>query len=183
MRRLIQRQSQGHPLFLLGPVPLHGLRTAHLSRKPEGGSKTPYPSGSAREHSFCDHHHHGKVHDVNILDQLLIELGAIYIMDRGYLDFARLYKIHRASAFFVTRTKRNFSRSRLYSQSVDESTGVQCDQIVVLKNHYAKKDYPEKLRRIRYFDSTDSEPDPFRKRTNLSSTFKCQLHKPGRQTK
>jgi hypothetical protein len=59
------------------------------------------------------------VHDVNILDQLLIELGAIYIMDRGYLDFARLYKIHRASAFFVTRTKRNFSRSRLYSQSVD----------------------------------------------------------------
>lgn len=99
----------------------------------------------------------GKVHDVNILDQLIIELGAIYIMDRGYLDFARLYKIHRASAFFVTRTKVNFSRIRLYSQPVDKSTGVQCDQIVVLKNHYAKKDYPEKLRRIRYFDSKNKK--------------------------
>jgi hypothetical protein len=99
----------------------------------------------------------GKVHDVNILDQLIIEIGAIYIMDRGYLDFARLYKIHQASAFFVTRAKRNFSRTRLYSQPVDKATGVQCDQIVVLKNHYAKKDYPEKLRCIRYFDSKNKK--------------------------
>jgi len=99
----------------------------------------------------------GKVHDVNILDQLIIEVGAIYIMDRGYLDFARLYKIHRASAFFVTRTKRNFSRKRLYSQPVDKSIGIQCDQIVVLKGHYAKKDYPEKIRRIRYFDSKNNK--------------------------
>ena len=99
----------------------------------------------------------GKVHDVNILDQLIIELGAIYIMDRGYLDFARLYKIHQASAFFVTRTKVNFSRTRLYSQPVDKSTGIQCDQIVVLKGYYAKKDYPEKLRRIRYFDSKNNK--------------------------
>jgi len=99
----------------------------------------------------------GKVHDVNILDQLLIELGAIYIMDRGYLDFTRLYKIHRASAFFVTRAKINFSRTRLYSKPVDKTTGVQCDQIVVLKGHYAKKDYPEKLRRIRYFDSKNNK--------------------------
>ena len=98
----------------------------------------------------------GKVHDVNILDQLIIEPGAIYIMDRGYLDFARLYKIHQASAFFVTRAKSNFSRKRLYSQPVDKSTGVQCDQIVVLKGYYAKKDYPEKLRRIRYFDSKNN---------------------------
>ena len=99
----------------------------------------------------------GKVHDVNILDQLLIELGAIYIMDRGYIDFTRLYKIHRASAFFVTRAKVNFSRTRLYSQPVDKTTGVLCDQIVVLKGHYAKKDYPEKLRRIRYFDSKNNK--------------------------
>ena len=99
----------------------------------------------------------GKVHDVNILDQLMIELGAIYIMDRGYLDFSRLYKIHQASAFFVTRTKINFSRIRLYSQPVDKSTGVQCDQVVVLKGYYAKKDYPEKLRRIRYFDSKNNK--------------------------
>jgi len=99
----------------------------------------------------------GKVHDVNILDQLTIELGAIYIMDRGYLDFARLYKIHQASAFFVTRAKTNFSRRRLYSKSVDKSAGVQCDQIVVLKGYYANKDYPEKLRRIRYFDSKNNK--------------------------
>jgi IS4 transposase len=99
----------------------------------------------------------GKVHDVNILDQLMIELGAIYIMDRGYLDFSRLYKIHQASAFFVTRTKINFSRIRLYSQPVDKSTGIQCDQVVVLKGYYAKKDYPEKLRRIRYFDSKNNK--------------------------
>jgi hypothetical protein len=99
----------------------------------------------------------GKVHDVNILDQLIIELGAIYIMDRGYLDFTRLYKIHQASAFFVTRTKTNFSRKRLYSQPVDKSTGLQCDQIVVPKGYYAKKDYPEKLRRIRYFDSKNNK--------------------------
>jgi hypothetical protein len=99
----------------------------------------------------------GKVHDVNILDQLIIEPGAIYIMDRGYLDFARLHKIQNASAFFVTRTKTNFSRKRLYSQPVDKSTGVQCDQIVALKGYYAKKDYPEKLRRIRYFDSKNNK--------------------------
>ncbi|NTV73504.1 MAG: IS4 family transposase, partial [Holophaga sp.] len=99
----------------------------------------------------------GKVHDINILDQLIIEPGAIYIMDRGYLEFARLHNIQHASAFFVTRTKTNFSRKRLYSQPVDKSTGVQCDQIVVLKGYYAKKDYPEKLRRIRYFDSKNNK--------------------------
>jgi len=122
--------------------------------------------GAVKLHTLLDLHGNiptviiittGKVHDVNILDQLIIELGAIYIMDRGYLDFARLYKIHQASAFFVTRTKINFRRKRLYSQPVDKSTGVQCDQIVVLKNHYAKKDYPEKLRRIRYFDSKNKK--------------------------
>ena len=76
----------------------------------------------------------GKIHDVNILDELIIEAGAIYVMDRGYLDFARLY-----------------------STPVDKSTGIQCDQIVILKGHYAKKDYPEKLRRIRYFDSKNNK--------------------------
>jgi len=78
-------------------------------------------------------------------------------MDRGYLDFARLYKIHQTLAFFVTRAKINFSRKRLYSTPVDKSTGIQCDQIVILKGHYAKKDYPEKLRRIRYFDSKNNK--------------------------
>jgi hypothetical protein len=122
--------------------------------------------GAVKLHTLLDLHGNipsvviittGKIHDVNILDQLIIELGAIYIMDRGYLDFARLYNIHRASAFFVTRSKINFSRKRLYSQPVDKATGIQCDQIVVLKDHYAKKDYPEKLRRIRYFDSKNNK--------------------------
>jgi transposase len=100
---------------------------------------------------------HGKIHDVTILDQLTFEPGAFYIFDRGYLDFARLHKIHRASAFFVTRAKTNFQFKRLYSQPVDKSQGVQCDQIIVLKGFYAKKDYPDKLRRIRYFDATQNK--------------------------
>ncbi|SEM35792.1 IS4 transposase [Syntrophus gentianae] len=99
----------------------------------------------------------GKVHDVNILDNLIIETGAIYVMDRGYLDFGRLYKVHQNLAFFVTRTKRNFSRKRLYSNPVDKSQGVQFDQIVTLTGYYAKKDYPEKLRRIGYCDSKNNK--------------------------
>ena len=96
---------------------------------------------------------HGKVHDVKILDDLILEPGAIYVMDRGYLDYARLYTIHMSSAIFVTRTKKNFGFSRLYSHRVDRSTGLLCDQTIVLKGFYAKKNYPEKLRRIRYFDT------------------------------
>jgi len=98
---------------------------------------------------------HGRVHDVNILDYLVTDAGAIYLMDRAYLDFARIYKIHLASAFFVTRAKSNFRFNRLYSRPVDKTTGVQCDQIITLRNFYAKKDYPEKLRRVRYWDVED----------------------------
>jgi hypothetical protein len=96
---------------------------------------------------------HGKVHDVNILDQLAFEPGAFYIIDRGYLDFGRLYAIHHASAFFVTRTKSNFRFRRLYSRPVDKSAGVQCDQIIALEGFYSHKAYPDKLRRIRFFDT------------------------------
>src|SRR4030067_3269192 len=96
---------------------------------------------------------HGKIHDVNILDQLKIEAGSIYIMDRGYLDFDRLYTIHQASALFITRTKSNFRFRRLYSRPVDKSAGVQCDQIIVLEGFYSPKAYPDKLRRIRFFDA------------------------------
>jgi len=96
---------------------------------------------------------HGKVHDVNILDDLVIEAGAIYVMDRGYLDFERLCMIHQSSAFFVTRAKSNFDFKRLYSKRVDKSTGVLCDQIVTLQGFYARKSYPEKLRRIKYYDA------------------------------
>jgi transposase len=95
----------------------------------------------------------GRVHDVNILDDLLFEPGAIYVMDRGYVDFARLFRITTASAFFVTRAKRNFQCRRLYSRPVNKATGVQCDQTVTLTGFYSHKDYPAKLRRIRYHDT------------------------------
>jgi len=100
---------------------------------------------------------HGKIHDVTILDQLIFEPGTFYLFDRGYLDFARLYVIHQSSAFFVTRAKSNFSFKRLYSRPVNKSTGVQCDQIIVLEGFYAKRDYPKKLRRIRYFDAAQNK--------------------------
>ena len=96
---------------------------------------------------------HGRVHEVNILDEIPIEAGAIYIMDRGYLDFARLYRVHQSAAFFVTRAKSNFRFQRLYSQAIDKSTGLQCDQTISLVGFYAMKDYPERLRRIRFFDA------------------------------
>ncbi len=96
---------------------------------------------------------HGKVHEVNLLDDLVIEPGAIYIFDRGYLDFARLYKIHRAGAFFIIRAKSNFRFRRLYSQKADKAKGVQADQIIELHGFYARKDYPDRLRRIRYYDA------------------------------
>jgi DDE family transposase/uncharacterized protein DUF4372 len=94
----------------------------------------------------------GSVHDVNILDQLLYEAGSFYIMDRGYLDFARLHRIQRHSAFFVTRAKKNFRCLRRYSRPVDKRTGLCFDQTVVLIGFYALRDYPEALRRIGYRD-------------------------------
>jgi len=100
---------------------------------------------------------HGKVHEVNILDQLSFEAGAFYVMDRGYLDFARLYKLHLASAFFVTRARKRFDFQRLYSQPVDRATGVICDQIITLVNPVPRKGYPEKLRRIRYVDAQTNQ--------------------------
>ncbi|MFH1940706.1 MAG: IS4 family transposase [bacterium] len=94
----------------------------------------------------------GKVHDVNILDVLIPEPGSFYIMDRGYIDFGRLYLLHLYGAFFVVRAKSNLQFRRLYSRPVDKSTGLKCDQTIVLTGLNSPKDYPEKLRRIRYFD-------------------------------
>jgi transposase len=94
----------------------------------------------------------GKVHDVNLLDQLPLEPGAIYIFDRGYLDFLRLYRIHQAPAFFVTRSKKNTKLRRIYSHPADSSTGVRSDQTVTLVVSGSKQDYPEQLRRIRFID-------------------------------
>lgn len=93
-----------------------------------------------------------KVHDVNILDELIPESGSFYVMDRGYLDFSRLYSLTLCFAFFITRAKSNFRFRRLYSHPVEKSTGLKCDQTIVLTGFYSSKDYPEKLRRIRYFD-------------------------------
>jgi hypothetical protein len=94
----------------------------------------------------------GKMGDVNVLDILPIEAGAFYVMDRGYLDYERLYKLHQAGAFFVTRAKRGMNARRVYSAPTDRSTGVICDQRIALNGFYVAKDYPEQLRRIRFKD-------------------------------
>jgi hypothetical protein len=95
----------------------------------------------------------GKDPDVFFLDRVIFEPGAYYILDRGYVDFARLHAIHRRGAFFVTRAKDNLSFRRLYSHPADETTSVYCDQTIVLAGYYARRGYPEKLRRIKYYDS------------------------------
>jgi len=92
----------------------------------------------------------GKLHDVNVLDELLPEPGAFYVMDRGYLDFERLHRLHEAGAFFVTRAKSNLQAKRRYSHAVDRSTGLICDQSITLTVFYSKVGYPEVLRRIRF---------------------------------
>ena len=94
----------------------------------------------------------GKVHDINFLDMIELETGAYYIMDRGYVDFERLFIIHQLGAFFVTRAKKNFAFRRLYSNKIDKARGIRCDQVIRLSNYQAAKKYPDKLRRIKYFD-------------------------------
>ena len=94
----------------------------------------------------------GKMHDVNVLDLLLPEAGAFYVMDRGYVDFSRLFTLHQGSAFFVIRAKSNLQCRRLYSRPVDKCLGLRCDQTVRLSGFYAAQGYPGKLRRIKYHD-------------------------------
>jgi len=94
----------------------------------------------------------GKFHDVNILDILIPEPGSFYIMDRGYIDFERLYTLHSYKSIFVIRAKSNFQFRRIYSHPIDKSTGLKCDQTIMLTGFYTAKDYPEKLRRVRYVD-------------------------------
>jgi len=120
----------------------------------------------------------GKLHDVNVLDLLLPEAGAFYVMDRGYLDFARLYALDQAGSFFVTRAKRNMNARRVYSAAVDRSTGLICDQTIALNNHYAAKDYPAHLRRIRYRDPQTSKNLVFlTNHTLLPPLTICALYK------
>ena len=95
----------------------------------------------------------GKMHDVNILDLLVPSPGAFYIMDRGYMDFQRLYQLHQERSFFITRAKSNFKFKRRYSHKVDKFSNVQCDQTIVLTTHNPAINYPEPLRRIRFYDT------------------------------
>jgi transposase len=94
----------------------------------------------------------GKLHDVNVLDILPIEAGAFYVMDRGYVDFERLYALHQAGAFFVTRAKSGMNARRVYSAAAERASGVICDQRVMLRGFYSAKDYPDHLRRVRFKD-------------------------------
>ena len=99
----------------------------------------------------------GKVHDVNVLDELIPEPGSIYVMDRGYLDFDRLYRLHQNHAFFVTRRKVNTRFRRIYSAEIDKTTGLKCDQAIMLTGFYTQKSYPEKLRRVKYYDEENEK--------------------------
>jgi len=120
----------------------------------------------------------GKLHDVNVLDVLVPEAGAIYVMDRGYLDFARLYAMNQASAFFVTRAKSNMDARRIYSANTDRSTGIICDQTIGLNGYKTSRDYPAHLRRIRFKDVESGKTLVFL--TNnfaLPATAICALYK------
>ena len=120
----------------------------------------------------------GKLGDVNVLDVLVLEPGAIYVMDRGYLDFARLYLMHQTQAFFVTRAKSNTRLRRIYSNPVDRSTGIICDQTVVLTGTTSHKDYPAYLRRIRLKDAETGKTLVFLTNNfTFSATTICALYK------
>jgi Domain of unknown function (DUF4372)/Transposase DDE domain len=120
----------------------------------------------------------GKLHDVHALDLLLPEAGAIYVMDRGYVDFARLHVLHLAGAFFVTRAKSNMNAHRLYSAPTDRTTGIICDQTIVLDGHYTSQHYPEHLRRIRFRDAETGKKLVFlTNQFGLPATTICALYK------
>lgn len=95
----------------------------------------------------------GKLHDVNILDQIAFEAGSFYIMDRGYIDFDRLHGLHQAQAFFVVRAKSNLQFQRIYSHPIDKETGLRCDQTIRLTGRSSRRDYPAQLRRVKFYDA------------------------------
>src|ERR1700680_4667542 len=108
----------------------------------------------------------GKLHDVNVLDLLLPEPGAFYVMDRGYIDFERLHRLHEAGSFFVTRAKSNLKAQRRYSHPVDRSTGLICDQTIALTGFYSRQDFDTPLRRIKFND-----PETGKRLVFLSNNF------------
>ena len=120
----------------------------------------------------------GKLHDVNVLDLLTLEAGAFYVMDRGYLDFTRLYTLHQAGAFFVTRAKNPMDARRVYSAATQRDAGVVCDQRVMLNGYYSAKAYPEHLRRIRFKDPKTGKKLVFlTNNTALPALTICALYK------
>mgnify|MGYP002631126771 FL=1 len=120
----------------------------------------------------------GKTHDTKVLDMLVFEPGAFYVMDRGYMDFQRLFRLHQAGAFFVTRAKNNLRARRVYSAPTDRSTGVIADQRVMLEGFYASQDYPEHIRRIRFADPATGQTLIFlTNNTSLPATTIAALYK------
>jgi hypothetical protein len=120
----------------------------------------------------------GKLHDVHALDMLVPEAGAIYVMDRGYVDFARLHGLHQAGAFFVIRAKSNLNAHRVYSTPTDRTTGIIADQKIALDGHYTRKDYPVHLRRVRFRDPESKKALVFlTNQTTLPALTICDLYK------
>ena len=120
----------------------------------------------------------GKLHDVHALDMIVPEAGAIYVMDRAYVDFARLYRLHQAGAFFVTRAKSNLNAHRVYSTATDRTTGVIADQKIALDGHYTSQDYPIHIRRVRFRDpATDKTLVFLTNQTTLPAMTICDLYK------
>jgi hypothetical protein len=120
----------------------------------------------------------GKCHDVNILDLILIEPGAVYVMDMAYVDYQRLYRLHQSHAWFVTRAKSNMACERVYSRPIDKSTGLRYDQSIRLKGFYAIQHYPEMMRRIKYYDAETNRNYVFLTNNfNLDALKVTQLYK------
>jgi hypothetical protein len=120
----------------------------------------------------------GKMHDVHALDMLIPEAGAIYVMDRAYVDFARLFRLHQAGAFFVTRAKSNLNAHRVYSAATDRASGIIADQTIALDGHYTKQDYPGHLRRVRFKDPETGKTLIFlTNQTALPAATICDLYK------
>jgi len=118
------------------------------------------------------------VHDVNVLDVIPFEANSFYVMDRGYVDYKRLYKIHLCGAFFVTRAKDNMNYRRIYSRPKDESAGVIYDQVIMVNNYYASKDYPQRMRRIKFKDAETGKVLVFLTNNfNLPANEIAQLYK------
>ena len=120
----------------------------------------------------------GKLHDVHALDMILPEAGSIYVMDRAYVDFDRLYGLHQAGAFFVTRAKSNLNAHRVYSTATDRTTGVIADQKIALDGYYTRRDYPIHIRRVRFRDPETEKTFVFlTNQMTLPATTICDLYK------